>query len=421
MAGKTLLVFVAGAAVGAGAMWLLGISPDAADPSPALAGPEVTAAPQAALPSEPAPLPKPPPVAQAGEAEPEERSPEWAARQRAARDARPSMIEAGQSPAHNEAQKKFKLKSEKKNPSTVVLGDGAVTFRMFRTPEQVYGKELVATAKSADHSSAEFAKVLKQLIGDIGSEDGDTAQAARRLLDDLIAKGRLAPHQLAEIEREYTSAEVGSTERAQFAAMLARAKAGDPGVRDFLDGLDRAGDVEASRSALHAFEHPNQVDPAVHAWRRKIIAEGAEDGLLADALQPHRMAAWSNRNNAADYVGAIADRLEQGGLKSTTRGRALRSVATAGIHAPQAAAAALQRAAQSDPDAKVAAFAKDAAALVRSGTANSDTLQKAWNQQYPPSEVMTGGTIILEGDFSGADGTDDGDDGDDDAGEKKNK
>ncbi len=413
MAAKTLVTFVAGAAVGAGVMWLLGITPEPTDAGPALAGPELVDAPVAVIQAEPVPLP----AISHGEMEPEEGSPGSVARDRAELDSGPSGIVPGTSPEHLAAQKKFRMKSGEKGPASVVLGDGAFTFTMLRTPEQVYGKELVETTKSADNESAEFADVLKQLIGDIGGKDADKSRAARRLLDDMIAKGRLAPHQLAEIEREYASAAVGSTERAQFAAMLARAKAAEPGVRDFLDGLDRAGDVDASRSALHALEHPNRVDPAVHAWRRKIIAESPEEGLLQDALQPHRMAAWSNRNNAAEYVGALATRLQRGGLTATTRGRALRSVATAGIHAPEAAARALEQSAQTDPDPKVAAFAKDAAELVRSGAANTASLQKAWNQQYPPSESMSGGTIVLEGGFSHSEG--EGDDGDDGDGEEK--
>ncbi|MHC5022161.1 MAG: hypothetical protein ACYTGX_19075, partial [Planctomycetota bacterium] len=202
-------------------------------------------------------------------------------------------------------------------------------------------------------------------------DDPEKTHAARQLLDDLIAKGRLAPHQLAQIESKFDAAEPGSTERNQFAAMLARAKAGEPGVANFLDRIDRAGDVEAARAALHALEHPNRLDPAVDAWRRKLISESPSESLLQDVLSPQRMGAWLTRQNGA---------------------------AAAGIHAPEAAAAVLQTAAQADAEPKLAAFAKDAAELVRTGAANPSSLQKAWYQQYPPSETsVTGATIILEG------------------------
>jgi hypothetical protein len=403
MPAKSLGLFVAGLAVGAGLMWLMGpqggavaVAPES---NPALAeadAPKVGG--QPVVQGEPAPLPKPAPVASNGT----ESEAEGEARKAAAAldSGRPSEIAPGKEQPRDGTPGVNVVPEAAPGSSTVVLGDGkgSFTFKMFRTPEQVYGTELVETARNGDVSSEAFQKVFEQLLGDIGSEDGEKAHAARQLLDSLIAKGRLSDQQLAVIEAKFDAAETGSTERGQFAAMLARAKASTPEVANFLDRLDRAGDYEAARAALHAFEHPNTLDPAVHTWRRKVIGQSPENALLSDALDPHRMSAWVNRQNAPLYVGVLRDRLHAGGLKSETRGRALRSIATAGIHAPELAAAALATAAATDADPKLAAYAKDAAALVRAGAANPSSLQKAWYQQYPPSEhVVSGGTIILEG------------------------
>ncbi|MHC5021209.1 MAG: hypothetical protein ACYTGX_14070, partial [Planctomycetota bacterium] len=206
MSAKALGTFVGGLAVGAGLMWLLGpqgaavaVAPDA---QPSLSGAEVSPdVPAAAAEAEPAPLPKPPPV-ELGEQLSEA---EWEARKKAAVDAddRAQGIAPGDAAAGGGGVKVLKGSA----PKGAVFGEGG-TFkvRMLKSPEEVYGAELVAAAKTADNASPEFLKAFEQLIADIGSDDPEKTHAARQLLDDLIAKGRLAPHQLAQIESKFDAA-----------------------------------------------------------------------------------------------------------------------------------------------------------------------------------------------------------------------
>ena len=121
-------------------------------------------------------------------------------------------------------------------------------------------------------------------------------------------------------------------------------------------------------------------------WRERLIEQETDPGVLSHLLAPWQLSRSMNRRTAPGYAAAIERRLQRGDLDERVRGQAVQALAHAGIHAPAAAGAALARIASDDPDEKLRNFARDAAAVVQGGEANADTIQKAWQKQYPPQE-----------------------------------
>jgi hypothetical protein len=182
---------------------------------------------------------------------------------------------------------------------------------------------------------------------------------------------------------------------------VARARAGDERVGDFLAALPRDTEPNLRIGVLNALEHARKPSRAVHAWREQLIERETNRSVLQQVLSPWRIARALNRRTAPNYAAAIDRRLQRGDLDTAMRGRALQALAHAGIYTPQAAAA-LARAAINDSDEKLRNFARDAGQIVRSGEANGDAIQKAWQKQYPPpaassmtSITMVTGTVDL--------------------------
>ena len=177
--------------------------------------------------------------------------------------------------------------------------------------------------------------------------------------------------------------------------MVARARAGDERIGEFLAALPRDAEPNVRIGVLNALEHAQKPSRAVHAWREQLIEHETTRSVLQQVLSPWRIARALNRLTAPSYAAAIDRRLQRGDLDAAMRGQALQALAHAGIYTPQAASA-LARAALNDPDEKLRSFARDADQIVRGGEANGDAIQKAWQKQYPPpaASSMTSVAIV---------------------------
>lgn len=409
MAAKTFGVFAAGLVVGAGLMFVAGRTGETTGPAgpAAIAGPEVATAPAggagtpaATGPAEPAPLPA---LAPAGATHAAAAGGPAGRTAPGAPGAQPQAGAPQPGPAGGSARMEGAEGAGKPATNVIKFGDGSgtVTFHMMKPPEEVLGKDLVAKARTAEPGTADHAEAFAGLRQALVSDDPATAHAARQVLDEMIAKERMLPGQVATLENDFRALSSGDAKREQLAAVIARARSQDDRIGEFLSALPTDGEPGVRRAVVDALRH-ERTAPAVHAWHEQLIQRETDAGVLGALLAPWRFQGLTTRRSAPGYVAALADRLQRGDLQSPQRGQALHALALAGIHAPEAAAT-LARAAQNDPDPKLRNFARDAEQIVRSGEANANTLQQAWQKQYPPTNAVSGGVMTFVADVKSAD------------------